>query len=101
MKPKLAEIEFFAVTPDWWTSRATHTYLSCTVHFIDCSWELKSLCMHSKMLYSKMLHSKMLHSKMLHSKMLYSKMLYSKMLYSKMLYSLSSYVATHITLLLL
>ena len=71
MKPKLAEIEFFAVRTDLWASRATHPYLSCTVHFIDRSWELQSLC------------------------------LYSKMLYSKMLYSLRSHVATHITLLLL
>ena len=28
---------------DLWTSRATHPYLSCTVHFIDCSWELQPL----------------------------------------------------------
>ena len=44
MKPKLAEIEFFAVTTDLWTSRATHPYLGCTVHFIDRSWELQSVC---------------------------------------------------------
>ena len=44
MKPKLAEIEFFAVTTNLRTSRSTHPYLSCTVHFIDRSWELHSLC---------------------------------------------------------
>ena len=52
VKPKLAEIEFFAVMTDLWTSRATNPYLSSTVHFIDRSWELLSLCMYSKMLYS-------------------------------------------------
>lgn len=45
MKPKLAEIEYFAVTTDLWTSRATHNYLSCTVHFTECSWKLQSLCL--------------------------------------------------------
>ena len=43
VKPKLAEIEYFAVTMGLWTSRATHPYLSCTVHFTDCSWDLQSL----------------------------------------------------------
>ena len=43
MKPKLAESEYFAVRMDLWTSRATHPYLSCTVHFIDCSLELQPL----------------------------------------------------------
>ena len=37
VKPKLAEIDFFTVTTDLWTSRAAHPYLSCTVHFIDRS----------------------------------------------------------------
>ena len=58
VKPKLAEIEFFAVATNLWTSGATHPYLSCPVHFIDHSWELQSLCMCSnyKMLYNLSSH---------------------------------------------
>ena len=50
VNPKLAEIEFYAATTDLWTSKATHPYLGCTVHFIDHSWELQLLCMYSKIL---------------------------------------------------
>ena len=51
VKPKHAEIEYFAVTTDLWTSRATHPYLSCTAHFSDCSWELQSLCIETVPLF--------------------------------------------------
>jgi len=45
--PKLHEIEYYSATTDLWTSRATHPYLSYTVHFIDRNWELKSFCLES------------------------------------------------------
>lgn len=51
MKPKLAEVEYFAVIMDLWTTRATHPHLSCTVHFIDRSWELQSLCIETVPLF--------------------------------------------------
>ena len=38
VKPKLAEMEFFATTTDLWISQAKHPYLSPTVHFVDPSW---------------------------------------------------------------
>jgi len=45
--PKLCELEYYSATTDLWTSRATHPYLSYTVHFIDGNWELKSICLES------------------------------------------------------
>ena len=33
---------YFAVTTDGWTSRANHSYLSLTVHYIDDEWTLQS-----------------------------------------------------------
>ena len=32
----------FAITTDAWTSRANHSYISCTVHYITDAWELQS-----------------------------------------------------------
>ena len=43
----LGEIEYYSATTDLWTSRATHPYLSYTIHFIDRNWEIKSLCLES------------------------------------------------------
>ena len=43
VKPKLAEMKFFATTTDLWTSRAKHPYLSLTVHFVDSSWALQAI----------------------------------------------------------
>ena len=51
VNPKLAEIEYFSATTDLWTSRATHPYLSYTVHFVDHNWELKSFCLETVPLF--------------------------------------------------
>ena len=51
VNPKLAEIEYFSATIDLWTSRATHPYLSYTVHFVDHNWELKSFCLETVPLF--------------------------------------------------
>jgi len=39
------DLNFFAGTTDLWTSAGGHPYLTFTCHFIDCSWELQSLCL--------------------------------------------------------
>ena len=39
---KLHEIDYYSATTDLWTSRATHPYLSYTVHFINRNWEMIS-----------------------------------------------------------
>ena len=44
---KLGEIEYYSATTDLWTSRATHPYLSYTVHFITRNWEMNSFCLES------------------------------------------------------
>ena len=51
VNPKLAEIEYFSATTDLWTSRATHPYLSYTVHFVDRNWDLKSFCLETVPLF--------------------------------------------------
>lgn len=51
VNPKLSQIDFFCATTDLWTSRATHPYLSYTVHFIDSSWELQSICLETVPLF--------------------------------------------------
>ena len=51
VNPKLAEIEYFSATTDLWSSRATHPYLSYTVHFVDHNWELKSFCLETVPLF--------------------------------------------------
>ena len=38
----LPQVKLVSLTTDIWTSRATETFLTITVHFIYC-WELKSL----------------------------------------------------------
>ena len=32
----------FTITADAWSSRAAHSYISCTVHYITPSWKLQS-----------------------------------------------------------
>ena len=51
VKPKLSEMQYYSATMDLWTSRASHPYLSFTVHFIDCSWELQSFCLETVPLF--------------------------------------------------
>ena len=45
-------IKYFAATTDLWTSTANHLYLSCTIHFIDEMWELKSYCLDTVPLFA-------------------------------------------------
>ena len=42
VKEDTSTIKYFATTTDLWTINANHLYLSCTIHFIDEMWELKS-----------------------------------------------------------
>ena len=51
VNPKLSQIDFFYGTTDLWTSKATHPYLSYTVHFIDSAWELHSICLETLPLF--------------------------------------------------
>ena len=44
---KLGKIEYHSATTNLWTSRATHLYLSYTVHFITRNWEMNSFCLES------------------------------------------------------
>lgn len=45
VKTNISNIKYFAATMDLWTSTANHPYLSCTIHYIDEMWELKSYCL--------------------------------------------------------
>lgn len=36
---------YYSATTDLWTSRSCHPYLSYTIHFVDSTWELQSLCL--------------------------------------------------------
>ena len=40
-----SDVIFFATTTDLWSSRATHPYISYTVHYIDGEWTMKSHCL--------------------------------------------------------
>ena len=39
---ELSEAAYVALTTDGWTSRATESFLTVTVHHITSEWELKS-----------------------------------------------------------
>ena len=39
------ELDYFSATTDLWTSISEDPYITLTCHFIDRSWELKSLCL--------------------------------------------------------
>ena len=43
--PALKEAECFSATTDVWTSAATEPYMMLTIHFIDKTWNLQSLCL--------------------------------------------------------
>lgn len=55
-KPKieneLAEASAVALTTDSWTSRATHSYLTVTAHYINAEWEMKSHVLQTRPLES-------------------------------------------------
>ena len=35
-------LKYFAITTDCWTSRAQHSFMSLTVHYISAKWNLQS-----------------------------------------------------------
>ena len=39
------DVEFLSITADIWTSIATESYLSVTLHYIDNNWEIKSFAL--------------------------------------------------------
>ena len=52
VKEDISTIKYFAATMDLWTSTANHPYLSCTIHFINEMWELKSYCLDTVPLFT-------------------------------------------------
>ena len=42
---KLEKMVFYSTTTDLWTSRATHPYLSYTIHLVNENWDLQSFCL--------------------------------------------------------
>ena len=42
---ELEMMTFYSATTDLWTSKATHPYLSYTIHFVNENWELQSFCL--------------------------------------------------------
>lgn len=47
----LAKTQSFALTTDGWTSRATESYLTVTVHYMSPDWEMKSAVLQTRPLY--------------------------------------------------
>ncbi|CAL9703629.1 unnamed protein product [Knipowitschia caucasica] len=45
VKEELSEVDFYASTTDLWSSRTTEPYMSFTVHFLTCKFELKTRCL--------------------------------------------------------
>ena len=45
VKTDISNIKYFAATTDLLTSTANYPYLSCTIHYINEAWELKSYCL--------------------------------------------------------
>lgn len=41
----LKQISHYSITTDLWTSCATDPYITATLHYINCDWELKSVCL--------------------------------------------------------
>ena len=41
MKAIATELQYFAFTSDGWSSRANHSYISLTVHYIDSQWVIR------------------------------------------------------------
>ena len=52
VKEDISYIKYFAATTDLWTSIANHPYLSCTIHYINEMWELKSYCLDTVPLFA-------------------------------------------------
>ncbi|XP_030610228.1 vesicle-fusing ATPase-like [Archocentrus centrarchus] len=45
VKAELSEMDFYASTTDLWSSRTTEPYMSFTVHFLTCKFELITRCL--------------------------------------------------------
>ena len=42
---ELSSVKYFSATTDLWSSIGLRPYLSYTVHYIDSTWTLKSMCL--------------------------------------------------------
>ena len=38
MKQMSSDLQAYAITTDGWSSRANHSYIALTVHYIDLEW---------------------------------------------------------------
>ena len=45
MTDELKQIKFFSATTDMWSSIGLKPYMSYTVHYIDCDWNLRNRCL--------------------------------------------------------
>ncbi|CAM4526972.1 unnamed protein product [Leuciscus chuanchicus] len=45
IRSELEEMQFYSATTDLWSSRTMQPYLSLTVHYINTSWTLHSICL--------------------------------------------------------
>ncbi|CAM4697888.1 unnamed protein product [Leuciscus chuanchicus] len=45
IRSELKEMQFYSATTDLWSSRTMQPYLSLTVHYINTSWTLRSICL--------------------------------------------------------
>ena len=52
VKKDISTVKYFAATTDLSTSTANHSYLSCTIHFINEMWEVKSYCLDTVSLFA-------------------------------------------------
>ncbi|KAM9350016.1 E3 SUMO-protein ligase ZBED1 [Symphorus nematophorus] len=48
---ELSDTAYVALTTDGWTSRATESFLTVTVHYITSEWEMKSCVLQTRPLY--------------------------------------------------
>ena len=48
LKAKLSSAERVAITTDAWTSRATDSYITITVHYVNLDWELASYVLQTR-----------------------------------------------------
>lgn len=48
---ELSDTAYVALTTDGWTSRATESFLTVTVHYITSEWEMKSYVLQTRPLY--------------------------------------------------
>ena len=51
LKQKLKHADTLAITTDGWTSRATQSYITITVHYIDDEWNLQSAVLQTRPMF--------------------------------------------------